>query len=131
VRVLQEHTVSCVAEPSQVAAVAAAEHRDVIPDIRDAFSEGRTVILDHLNEIPAIEHGSPCGAFYVFADVSDLTSSRQEFVQYLLKEVLVGVIPDSVFGPAGEGFLRFSYATNKTTIDEAMSRLERAVESYL
>lgn len=83
-RVLQEHTVSCVAEPSQVAAVAAVEHRDVISDIHAAFSERRAFILDRLNEIPGIDPGTPRGAFYVFADVSDLTNDSRKFVQNLL-----------------------------------------------
>lgn len=42
----------------------------------------------------------------------------------------MGAIPGSVFGSSGEGFLRLSYATDKATIDEAMIRLERFIESY-
>jgi len=34
-----------------------------------------------------------------------------------------------VFGDAGEGFLRFSYANDEAVIREAMDRFERAVEA--
>jgi len=127
-RVLQEHTVSCAAEPAQVAAMAALDHPEVASEIHDAFARRRTLILDRLADIPGVDPGTPRGAFYVFADVSALTDDTREFAKQLLPAG-VAAIPGSVFGDAGEGFLRFSYANDETVIRDAMDRFERAVET--
>ena len=128
-RVLQEHTVSSVAEPAQVAAKAALEHRSVVGDIHDAFADRRALVLDRLDDIPGIDAGTPRGAFYVFADVSEVTTDSRAFTERLLEDEQVGTVPGSVFGPGGEGFLRFSYAADEATISAAMDGLERVVES--
>jgi aspartate aminotransferase/aminotransferase len=128
-RVLQEHTISCAAEPSQVAASAALDHPEVVEEIHAAFADRRALILDRLRDIDGVEPGNPKGAFYVFADVSAVTDSSRELTMRLLEDAHVGTVPGSVFGPGGEGFLRFSYATDTDTIREAMDRFQRAVES--
>ena len=124
--VLQEHACSCAAEPSQVAAKAALDHPEIVEGIHDAFARRRGIILDRLEAIPGVDPGTPRGAFYVFADVSALTDDTRAFVQELLAEVGVAAVPGPVFGDAGTGFLRFSYATDEETIREAMDRFERA-----
>ena len=127
-RVLQEHTVSCVAEPVQVAAMAALDNPDVATEIHDAFADRRKLIVNRLADIPAVDPGTPRGAFYVFADVSALTDDTHEFTKQLLSDG-VAAVPGSVFGEAGEGFLRFSYANDETVIRTAMDRFERAVRA--
>jgi aspartate aminotransferase/aminotransferase len=127
-RVLQEHTVSCAAEPAQIAAMAALDHPEVASEIRDAFARRRELILDRLAEVPDVDPGTPRGAFYVFADVSTLTADTSEFAKELLPAG-VAAVPGSVFGEAGEGFLRFSYANDEAVIRTAMDRFQRAVET--
>jgi len=85
-RVLQEHTVSSVAEPAQVAAMAALENRDVVEDIHRAFADRRELILERLAAVDGIDAGTPRGAFYVFADVSDLAADSRTFVDALMAE---------------------------------------------
>jgi aspartate aminotransferase/aminotransferase len=128
-RVLQEHTVSCVAEPSQVAAMAALNSPEVVVDIHEAFEGRRRAIFDRLDVIKGVEPGRPGGAFYVFADVSALTDDSRTFVESLINDAGVAAIPGSVFGTTGEGHVRFSYATSESTIEEAMDRFERAISS--
>lgn len=129
-RVLQEHTVSSVAEPAQVAAKAALEHRSVVADIHDSFADRRKLILDRLTDIRGIDPGVPQGAFYVFADISAVTTDSLKFTETLLEDEQVGTVPGSVFGPGGEEFLRFSYAADAETISAAMDGLKRVVESH-
>jgi aspartate aminotransferase/aminotransferase len=126
--ILQEHASSCAAEPSQVAAKAALDHPEVVEEIHGAFASRRQLILDRLEAIPRVDPGNPRGAFYVFADVSALAEDSYELVMDLLEEVQVAAVPGSEFGEAGEGCLRFSYATDEATIAEAMDRFERFVE---
>jgi len=130
-RVLQEHTVSSVAEPAQVAAKAALEHRSVVADIHDAFADRRELVLDRLNDIRGVDPGTPRGAFYVFADISEVTTDSRALTETLLEDEQVGSVPGSMFGPGGEGFLRFSYAADAGTISAAMDGLERVVKSRM
>lgn len=130
-RVLQEHTISSVAEPAQIAAKAALEHRSVVSDIHDAFADRRELILDRLNDIRGIDPGAPRGAFYVFADITGVTMDSRALTERLLEDEQVGTVPGSMFGPGGEGYLRFSYAADVGTISAAMDGLERVVESRM
>ena len=41
----------------------------------------------------------------------------------------MAVVPGSVFGESGEGFIRCSYATSLEQLMEAMKRMERFVEN--
>jgi aspartate aminotransferase/aminotransferase len=129
-RVLQEHTVSCVAEPTQVAGLAALDHRELVDGIHDAFARRRELVLDRMAGIDGVDPGEPTGAFYVFADVSDVTTDSHAFVDHLLETARVGAIPGAVFGDAGEGFVRFSYATDEATIETAMDGLATAVAEW-
>jgi aspartate aminotransferase/aminotransferase len=129
-RVLQEHTVSCVAEPTQVAGLAALDHRGIVDEIHDELAGRRRLILDRLEGIDGVDPGDPRGAFYVFADVSDVTTDSLGFVDHLLETAQVGAIPGSVFGDAGEGFVRLSYATDRGTIETAMDGMATAVAEW-
>ncbi len=124
-RVLQEHTISSVAEPAQIAALAALENRNVVEDIRKEFAVRRDLVLNRLRTIDGIDPGTPKGAFYVFADVSDITTDSRKFVEYLMEDAGVAAVPGAVFGDAGEGYVRFSYATDRSTIQTALDRIER------
>ena len=53
---------------------------------------------------------SPEGAFYVFPCIKETGLTSMEFVEKLLDEEDVLVIPGSIFGNSGEGFIRCSYA---------------------
>jgi len=123
-RVLQEHSTSSIAEPAQVAAMAALENRDVVDEIHGAFAERRRIVLDRLGAIDGVDPGNPRGAFYVFADVSAHTDDSRSFVERLMAEAGVAAVPGTVFGDGCEGYVRFSYATDPNTIETAMDRLE-------
>jgi aminotransferase len=53
-----------------------------------------------------------------------------EFVEKLLTEEEVLVIPGSSFGSSGEGFIRCSYAYSEDNLREALTRLDRFIRKY-
>ena len=65
----------------------------------------------------------PCGAFYVFADARGWGDDSLALSRRLLEEAGVATAPGIDFGPGGEGFLRFSYATDVDRLAEGVSRL--------
>ena len=53
-----------------------------------------------------------------------------EFVEKLLKEQEVLVIPGSIFGAGGEGYIRCSYAYSEEILKKALERIAVFVTKY-
>ncbi|MFP9052267.1 aminotransferase class I/II-fold pyridoxal phosphate-dependent enzyme, partial [Enterococcus faecalis] len=49
----------------------------------------------------------------------------EQFAEELLTQEKVAVVPGSVFGPSGEGYIRCSYATSIEQLQEALVRMKR------
>jgi aspartate/methionine/tyrosine aminotransferase len=77
-----------------------------------------------LNEVEGFRCVAPKGTFYAFPDVSRLNVPSAEIANKLLEEAKVASIPGSAFGAAGEGYLRFSFATSQQNIEEGISRVK-------
>ena len=71
----------------------------------------------------------PEGAFYVFPEISSTGMTSTEFCETLLNAEKVAVVPGTAFGESGEGFIRCSYAYSIANINEALSRIEKFVNS--
>jgi aspartate/methionine/tyrosine aminotransferase len=68
------------------------------------------------------------GAFYVYADVSDLTTDSMAFCSKLLADTGVAIAPGIDFDTArGNAFVRLSFAGPTDDVDEALRRIERWV----
>ena len=74
--------------------------------------------------LPTVE---PRGAFYAFPRISGTGLTSEAFVERLLFEHRVAVIPGDAFGPAGAGYVRASLATSYEDLEEALVRIERFV----
>jgi len=109
---------------SQVAALGAFDGIDELEEIKAGYAANRALLL---NELPAAGIASilPAdGAFYLYADVSALTSDSATFAKTMLKEIGVAVTPGIDFDPArGRHFIRFSYAEPRAAIREAARRI--------
>ena len=67
----------------------------------------------------------PDGAFYIYADVGELTGDSVAFAAEVLQEAGVAVTPGVDFDPVRGGrWLRFSYARATADIVEGLARLE-------
>lgn len=67
------------------------------------------------------------GAFYSFPNY-DAKLGDVRFCRTLLRETGVAVLPGSIFGPAGKGHLRISFAAPGATINEGTRRLTGFLE---
>jgi aspartate/methionine/tyrosine aminotransferase len=71
---------------------------------------------------------APDGAFYAYADCSRHSPSSWDFCFDLMRGAQVALTPGRDFGRcAPERYLRLSYASSMTELEEAMSRLQRAL----
>jgi aminotransferase len=125
---IHQYTMLCAPTLSQKAGVEALNHGDVASAaMREEYRRRRNFIHASLNEM-GLPCGLPAGAFYVFPRIERFGLKSKEFSLRLLNEENVACVPGTAFGPAGEGYMRCSYATSMERIEEAMRRLARFVK---
>jgi aminotransferase len=126
---IHQYCMLCAPITAQVGAIEALRNgnEEMQRMVRD-YDRRRHLIISGLNKI-GLECYEPKGAFYAFPSVRDTGLTSEEFAERLLHEQKVVTIPGNVFGSAGEGFLRCSYATSKDQIAEALERMECFMES--
>ncbi len=78
-------------------------------------------------KLPVIE---PEGAFYMFPDIRQTGLTSEQFATILIEKYQVAVVPGSVFGEGGEGFVRCCYATDIEKIKIAMSHIKKMLDTY-
>lgn len=114
----------CAPHASQVAALAAMECEDELQANLDVYRQNRALMLEGLPKAGFTNIAPPDGAFYVYADVSDLTDDSRAFAAEILDKAGVAVTPGLDFDPErGHGTLRFSYARSTSDIREGLDRL--------
>jgi aspartate/methionine/tyrosine aminotransferase len=119
--------VSCTASFTQWAGIEALTgDQNFISEMMKRFKEKRDKIVTGLNSIEGFRCLSPKGAFYTFPNIKGTGLSSQDCAHHLLYKAGVAVLPGTAFGPYGEGYLRFSYATTLQNIDNAIQRIKKS-----
>ena len=119
--------VSCTAAFTQYAGVEALTgDQSFIPEMMARFKEKRDRIVNGLNSTSGFSCQAPKGAFYAFPNIIETGMTSQECADHLLYNAGVAILPGTAFGPYGEGYLRFSYATTLENIDEAIERIKKS-----
>ncbi len=124
---LQSQSTSNINSVTQKAAIPAlnGEVDDDIEMMRKAFAGRAEEATKLMNEIDGLSVRKPEGAFYLFVNIKDVSDDSIEFCKELLQEAGVAVVPGIGFG--SEGYFRFSFATDMTTIREGIRRIEKFV----
>lgn len=116
----------CPPHASQVAALAALDCHDEAQANLAVYAENRRLMLEELPKAGFTKIAPPEGAFYIYADVSDLTDDSLAFAAEILEKAGVAVTPGLDFDPVrGARSLRFSYARSTAEISEGLARLTR------
>lgn len=100
---------------------------DEVEEMRKSYRRRRNYMVSSFNELGLTCH-SPGGAFYVFPSIQSTGLTSDQFAEQLLMEEKVAVVPGSVFGESGEGFIRCSYATSIEQLQEAIKRIRSFLE---
>ncbi|HEC81719.1 MAG TPA: pyridoxal phosphate-dependent aminotransferase [Thermoplasmatales archaeon] len=126
---LLQTTVSCVPPFVQYGGVEALKGpQEFVSSMRDDYKRRRDVIVPGLNDVPGFSCVYPQGAFYAFPNIKGTGMKSDELAEILLEKIGVATLPGTAFGPGGEGYLRFSYATSLDAIKEALERLTKLME---
>ena len=122
---LAQNMFICPPHVAQVAALGALDCIDEMEANRAVYAENRRLMLEGLPKAGFTKIAPPDGAFYVYADVSDLTADSLQFARDILHGAGVAVTPGLDFDPIRGGrTLRFSYARATTDIVEGLQRLQ-------
>jgi aspartate/methionine/tyrosine aminotransferase len=123
---LAQNMFICPPHASQVAALAAMDCHEELTANLSVYTENRRLMLEGLPKAGITTFAPPDGAFYVYADVSNLTDDSLAFAKRILDEAGVAVTPGLDFDPMrGRHTLRFSYARATADIREGLDRLAR------
>ncbi len=113
---------------SQYAALAAFSPatRKILDQRRDEYQARRDYLLPGLQAIGFNIRSKPSGAFYIYADCSQLTDNSYEFTQHLLEEAGVAITPGLDFGGyRAQQHVRFAYTTSIDNLKEGIKRLTK------
>jgi aspartate aminotransferase len=130
---LASHSTSNPTTSAQYATIAAyTGPKEPVEEMRQAFENRLNVIYDKLVSIPGFTCVKPQGAFYLFPNVSEAAkmtgyTNVDEFVEALLVEARVAVVPGSGFGTPDN--IRLSYATSLELLEAAVERIREFVLS--
>jgi aspartate/methionine/tyrosine aminotransferase len=121
---LIEYNTSCSPVFVQRAGVAAiTDGEPTIAHTLARYSEAREFLVSALAKMPRIDVAPPAGAMYAFFRVQGMTNSL-EFCKRLVHEAHLGLAPGSAFGPEGEGFVRWCFASSPERLADGVARLE-------
>ncbi|SES69029.1 L-aspartate aminotransferase apoenzyme [Natronincola peptidivorans] len=102
-----------------------------IEEMRKAFDERRSFMVNRINEIKDLSCITPKGAFYVMMNISKWIGKEVkgkkiensiDFAEMLLDNAKVAIVPGLAFG--ADNFMRLSYATSLENIKEGLNRID-------
>lgn len=125
---IHQHNVTCAPSFVQKASIAALrEETNEVEAMVKEYQRRRDYAVKAINEVPSLSCQCPEGAFYIFINAKPLGMSSEELAGYLLESAGIALVPGSVFGESGEGYLRMSFANSYENIVEGTKRLADAV----
>jgi len=115
---------------SQHAAVAAFDCREELEANVAVYAANRALLLDELPRAGLSRLSQADGAFYIYADLSDLTDDSDAFCRELLNATGVAITPGLDFDPArGSRWARISFSGPTDDMAEAVRRLAGFIAS--
>ena len=71
------------------------------------------------------------GTYLAWVDCRDLGLDGEALNSVMMKDARVYLDKGHIFGPEGEGFLRVNVACRRQTLEQALSRIERAINDQI
>ena len=126
---LIEYNTSCAPGFVQRAGIVAIEGgEEVITHTVARYQAARDFLHERLNALPGITSPRPKGAMYLFFRV-DGEQDTLALCKRLVREAGLGLAPGSAFGPQGEGYVRWCFASSIERLEDGVQRLERFLKT--
>jgi aspartate/methionine/tyrosine aminotransferase len=95
------------------------------------YEKRRAIVHRGVNAIEGVSCILPASNFYAFPNFTNLGLTSWNLARYLVREHKVALLPGSIFGTKGEGFLRLSFAIDPAKLREAISCIKKGVGQLL
>ena len=91
--------------------------------------------IDYMKEyidshIPKVKMNKPEGTYLVWLDFRGLELTNSRLEELIVKKAGLWLDEGSIFGDAGAGFQRVNTACPRAVLEQALRRLEEAVNNY-
>ena len=107
-----------------MAAVSVFDCMDELNENVTRYRINRDILLEKLPNAGLKRFAPVDGAFYIYADISNITDDSPKFCQQMLAATGVAATPGTDFDPLrGQRFVRFSFSGGTSDIEEAVKRL--------
>jgi aspartate/methionine/tyrosine aminotransferase len=126
---LIEYNTSCAPGFVQRAGIVAIERGDeIIAHTVERYRAARDFLYAQLNALPGITAPLPKGAMYLFFRVEGERDTLA-LCKRLVLEAKLGLAPGSAFGPEGEGYVRWCFASSLERLEEGARRLAKFMQA--
>ena len=124
--ILQQNLFISAPTLSQIAATAALAERDYAEEQKASYAANRTLLAEGLRDLGFDLPASGDGAFYAYAGIGKFSNDAMDFCLTMLEKAGVAATPGIDFDRAdGNGFVRFSYAGTRASIETALERMRQ------
>ena len=121
-----QHTMTCISEFSQMAALEALNHPEVFTAMRDDYQQRRDFWYKAMKEIPCVEMNPAEGTFYAWMKIEKDGMSSSELCDYLLQRAGVVMVPGIAYHEK-EQCVRASLATKTEDLERAAAAIRTAL----
>jgi aspartate/methionine/tyrosine aminotransferase len=120
---LLEYNTSCAPDFVQAGGVAALEQGEPSVEVlRLEMIAKRDRVVAGLSRLSRVETTTADGGLYAFFRIAG-ESDSVALAKRLIAEAGLGLAPGAAFGPEGEGWLRWCFATEDAAMDDGLARL--------
>ena len=100
-------------------------------DQQNAYlTENAEFIIHYLAvHAPEIKPVKPEGTYLMWLDCRDLNMTQDELKAFMFNKAKLGLNDGATFGTGGTGFMRMNIACPRSTVEQALEQLEKAVNA--
>jgi aminotransferase len=126
---LQGNIVLCPSAFVQMAGIAALKGSwRPVKKMAQEYEKRINFMSERLDELEGISCLKPEGAFYIWADISEISESSRKFCEDLLMQKQVVAVAGRNFGSLGEGYIRLAMVKPIEDLCEAADRIESFIK---
>jgi len=99
-----------------------------LEQLLEYLQDNLNYLIDYfINKIPKIKVIKPDGTYLVWLDCRDLALNNNSLRSFMRENAKVGLEDGFIFGRSGSGFMRMNIACPRSILEDALKRIEHAV----
>jgi cysteine-S-conjugate beta-lyase len=102
-----------------------------LEELLDYLESNKNYALDFINKrTPILKANETEGTYFLWVDCRALGFKKEELEKFMINKARLWFNQGYIFGEEGEGFVRINFACRRSTLDEALNRLENSINSH-